>query len=62
MEIPNRVPIALLLFSIAVAALLWGFGIVPWWAIPIVLLLAPVAACAVLALLFYAAWIASGSH
>jgi glucan phosphoethanolaminetransferase (alkaline phosphatase superfamily) len=62
MEIPNRLLVALLIFGVVVAAVLWGCGVVPWWAAPIVVLVAPIAACAVLALLFYAAWTASGSH
>ncbi|GAA0448666.1 MULTISPECIES: hypothetical protein [Sphingomonas] len=62
MEIPNRLLIVLLVFGIVIAALLWGFGIVPWWAVPIIVVAAPGAAISILVLLFYAAWVASGSH
>jgi hypothetical protein len=62
MEIPNGFLIGLLIFGILVAALLWGFSVVPWWAALLCLVVAPIAACVVLILLFYALWIASGSH
>jgi len=62
MMIPNRVLICLALFGVIVAGLLWVFGIVPWWAVPLIVVAAPILGCAVLTLLFYAVWIASGSH
>ena len=62
MMIPNSLLIGLLIFGVLVAALLWGFGVVPWWGALIAIVAAPVAACIVLVILFHALWIASGSH
>jgi hypothetical protein len=62
MMIPNRLLICLAVFGMIAAALLWGFGIVPWWALPFVIIAAPILGCVILTLLFYALWIASGSH
>lgn len=62
MEIPNRALIMLEILGIVVAAILWACGVVPWWATPIIALIAPIAAVLVLILLFYVAWAASGSH
>ncbi|USU08908.1 hypothetical protein NF700_00865 [Sphingomonadaceae bacterium OTU29MARTA1] len=62
MEIPNGFLIGLLLFGILVAALLWGFGMVPWWGALLCLIVVPIVVCAALILLFYALWMASGSH
>lgn len=60
--IQNGLIIGLLVFGLFVAALLWGFGVVPWWGALIAIVVAPIAGCAFLVLLFYALWIASGSH
>nr|WP_314469818.1 hypothetical protein [uncultured Sphingomonas sp.] len=62
MMIPNSLIIGLLVFGIFVAALLWSFGLVPWWGALIAIVAAPLAGCAVILILFYALWIASGSH
>lgn len=62
MMIPKSFLIGLLIFGILVAALLWGCGVVPWWGALIVIVAAPIGAFGALALLFYALWIASGSH
>lgn len=62
MEIPNSLLIGLLIFGFLVAALLYALGFVPWWGAVIVVFAAPVAAFAAIVFLFYALWIASGSH
>lgn len=62
MMIPNSLLIGLLVFGFFIAALLWGFGVVPWWGALIVIVAAPAGAFVALMLLFYALWIASGSH
>jgi len=60
--IPNSLLFGLLIFGLLVAALLWGFGVVPWWGALIAVVAAPIVACIVLVILFHALWIASGSH
>lgn len=53
--------IALSLGGALVGAVLWGFGVVPWWTI-IIGAVAPVIVAAGIGLLFVMAWMASGSH
>ncbi len=62
MMIPNRLLIFLAVFGFAVAWVLWIFSVVPWWALPLVIIAAPVVSGVILIILFYALWIASGSH
>jgi hypothetical protein len=62
MMIPNGFLIGLLIFGIIVAALLWACSVVPWWGALILIVAAPIGTFAALMLLFYALWIASGSH
>lgn len=62
MMIPNSLLIGLFLFGILAAALLWGFGVVPWWGALITIVAAPIAACIALVILFHALWLASGGH
>jgi hypothetical protein len=61
-EIPNRLLIGLLIFGILVPLIFWGLGLVPWWAALLIVVAAPIGVFAVIILLFYALWIASGSH
>lgn len=51
--------------AVFVAALLWWFGLVPWWVIIAAPLIAAVGAgllCGVLMFVGFALWMASGSH
>lgn len=61
--IPNSLLVGvLLIFGLIAAALLWGFGVVPWWQALITVVAAPLTVCVVLLLVFYALSLASGDR
>ncbi len=62
MMIPKSFLIGCSVIGLVVALLLWWFGVVAWWAVPIVAVLAPVSIFVALVGAFYLLWIASGSH
>ena len=62
MHIPKRFWVLVSLFAAAVALVLWFVGIIPLWAVIPVTIVAPFAVAAILIVVFYALWMASGAH
>jgi len=62
MMIPKSLLIGPAVLGLVIALLLWWFGVVAWWAIPLVAVLAPVAIFVAIVGTFYVLWTASGSH
>ena len=62
METPWPILIGLLALALLLAGILWFAGIVPWWGALILVIALPVGGFLALIFLFYALWIASGSH
>lgn len=57
----NTAALWLAVIGVVLAFILWAFGAIPWWAIFLGALAAPVGV-AVLVLVFALLWSASGSH
>ena len=62
MEIPRRAYLVFLLLGLLPSVLLWAFGWVPWWAVPLLTIPFALLLIVVIALLMTIAWMASGSH
>ena len=62
MMIPTSLLVGCAVVGLVIALLLWWCGVVAWWAIPLVALLAPAAIFLAIVGIFYGLWIASGSH
>lgn len=62
MHIPKRFSVLVGLLAAAVALVLWFVGIIPLWAVIPVIIVAPFAVAAILIVIFYALWMASGAH
>ncbi len=62
MMIPKSFLIGCAVVGLAIAMLLWWFGVVAWWAVPVVAVLAPVCVFVAIVITFYVLWVASGSH
>jgi len=62
MMIPKSLLIGPAVLGLVIALLLWWFGVVAWWAIPLVAVLAPVGIFAAIVSTLYVLWTASGSH
>lgn len=62
--IPDNWPVIVLLagLGLLVGALLWAFGTVPWWGIPICVVAVPAALIVLGGFLFVMLWLASGGH
>lgn len=62
MEIPRRAYAVFLLLGLVPSVLMWAFGWVAWWAVPLLTIPFAVLLIVVIALLMTVAWMASGSH
>ncbi|MES2421469.1 MAG: hypothetical protein V4595_09240 [Pseudomonadota bacterium] len=62
MMIPTSLLVGCAVVGLAIALLLWWLGVVAWWAIPLVAVLAPAAVFLAIVGTLYGLWIVSGSH
>jgi hypothetical protein len=62
MMIPKSLLIGPSVLGVVIALLLWWFGVIAWWAIPLVAVFAPVGLIVAILITFYVLWVASGSH
>jgi hypothetical protein len=61
-EIPRRVFVIVLLLGLVPSVLLWAFGLVAWWAVPLLTIPFAILLIVILVLVMAFAWMASGSH
>lgn len=62
MEIPRRAYVIFLLIGLVPAVLLWAFGWIAWWAVPLLTIPFAFLLIIVIASVMTMAWIAGGSH
>ena len=62
MEVPRRTYVIFLLLGLVPSVLLWAFGKVAWWAVPLLTIPFAIILIVALALLSTILWMANGSH
>jgi len=61
-EIPRRAYVIFLLLGLLPSILLWTFGWVAWWAVPLLTIPFALLLIVVIVLVMTIAWMANGSH